>query len=130
MENICKILKEAKTIAIVGLSSNPNKTSRQIADFLILKGYSVVGVNPATDTAGNIICYKNLSEIPFPVDIIDIFRPSKDIPFLTDEIISIKPKLVWLQLGIKNNSEIEKMKNAGIDSVQNKCIKIEYQRCF
>lgn len=129
MTDICNILKNSKTIAVVGISRDETRTSRWIADILENKGYSVVGVNPAIESAGNITVYKNLKEIPFEIDIVDIFRKSEDIPFLIDDILAAKPKICWLQLGIRNDEAVKPLIEAGITVIQDKCIKIELDNC-
>lgn len=129
MCDICKVLKESKTIAVVGLSKNPIKTSRSIAQFLIDKGYEVVGVNPTTSEAGGIKVYPKLTDIPFNVDIVDVFRRSEDIPELIPDILEKKPKVLWLQLGIRNDEAVKPVIEEGITTIQDKCILIEYNGC-
>ena len=128
----CELLNSSKTIAVVGISSKPYRTSRVIANYLLIKGYDVVGVNPnqSFTQAGEIKVYNNLLEIPHKIDIVDVFRKSEDIPFLVDDVIKIKPKAFWLQLGIRNNEAAEKIIKEGIAVVQDTCIKVEHGYCY
>ncbi|KAB2837698.1 MAG: CoA-binding protein [Melioribacteraceae bacterium] len=130
MTDICKILKESKKIAVVGLSKDPSKTSRRIADFLIEHGYEVVGVNPtiSADVDG-IKIYKSIKDIPFEIDIVDVFRRSEDIPEIMKDVLEKNPKVLWLQLGIKNDEAVKPAIVKGITTIQDKCIKIEYYNC-
>ena len=128
--DICKILEESKTIAVVGISSNPNRTSRMIADFLIRKGYNVVGVNPGKPKIEGIEVFANLKDIPFEIDIIDVFRKPEDIPQIIPDVLAVNPKVLWLQLGIRNDDAVKPVVEKGIKTVQDRCIKIEHGMCF
>ncbi|MBA4407399.1 CoA-binding protein [bacterium] len=129
LKEICRILADAKTIAVVGLSDKPDRTSRQIADFLVTKGYKVVGVNPTINKAGEIDVYPNLAAVPFDVDIVDVFRRSETIPDLVDEILLKNPKTLWLQQGIRNNTAVKPVIEKGIYTIQDKCIAVYYNLC-
>lgn len=128
--NICEKLKEYKTVAVVGISHNPMRPSRDIAEYLKMHGYTVVGVNPAIKQAGDIDVYPTLKDIPFPVDIVDVFRRSESVPEIMDDVLAIKPKMLWLQLGIVNNEAMDIASKAGIETVQNRCILVEHSHCF
>lgn len=130
--DICEILKTSKTIAVVGISSNQFKTSRNIAEYLIRNGYNVVGVNPNknfTDADG-IKVYNSLKEIPHKIDIVNVFRKSEDILEIIDEVNEISPKVLWLQLGIRNDEAVKSSMQKGIIVVQDSCIKVEHSFCF
>ncbi|MCF6270682.1 MAG: CoA-binding protein [Melioribacteraceae bacterium] len=127
---ICKILKEAKTIAVVGISSNPVRTSRMIASFLQDSGYKVVGVNPGKPKIEGMDVYAKLTDIPFKIDIVDVFRKSEDIPQIIPDILALNPKVLWLQLGIWNDEALQPCIEKGITTIQDKCIKIEHYNCF
>lgn len=132
MELICDILSASKTIAVVGISRSPNKTSRSIAEFLVNKGYHVVGVNPyfdEADSTGDIKVYRNLSDIPFDVDIVDVFRRSEDIPELISDVLNKKPKTLWLQQDIRNDEAVQPVIENGINTIQDKCIAVFYNLC-
>ncbi len=128
LNHIKKILFGSKTIVVVGISRNPNKTSREIAEFLVDKGYNVVGVNPSfgPGDASGIKVYSKLTDIPFEIDIVDVFRRSEDIPGLIDDVLAVKPKVLWLQQGIRNDEAVQPAINAGIITIQDKCIKVYY----
>lgn len=130
--DVCEILNQSKLIAVVGISSNPNRTSRSIAEYLRYNGFSVVGVNPNTNftDANGIKVYNSLEEISEPIDIVNVFRKSNDIPFLIDDVLKSKPKILWLQLGIKNDEAVASVIEEGITTIQNKCIKVEHSYCF
>ncbi|MCB0731148.1 MAG: CoA-binding protein [Ignavibacteriae bacterium] len=129
---ICEILKTSKTIAVVGISSNPSRISRNIALYLLRNGYNVVGVNPNMNfnNADGIVVYNSLKEIPHKIDIVNVFRKSEDIPFIMDDVLEIMPKTLWLQLGIRNDDAVEKVLNKGVNVIQDSCIKVEHSFCF
>ena len=131
MQNICDILKNSKTIAVVGISSNESRTSRRIADYLVQNGYDVVGVNPNKNfnDADGIKVYNSLKEIPHKIDIVDVFRKSVDIPDIIDDVNAINPGVLWLQFGIRNDVAVKPIADKGITVIQNKCIKIEHYNC-
>ncbi|MBI1933933.1 MAG: CoA-binding protein [Ignavibacteriales bacterium] len=132
MKDTCEILKNSKTIAVVGISSNPSKTSRYIAEYLVQNGYDVVGVNPNKNfiDADGIKVYNSLKDIPHKIDIVDVFRKSEDIPQIIEEINEINPKVLWLQLGIRNDKAVKSSIEKGITVIQDSCIKIEHSYCF
>jgi len=129
MKEICRIFNSAKSIAVVGLSDNPLRTSSQIAQFLVDKGFRVVGVNPLITGTGGIDVYPNLREVPFEIDIVDVFRRSETIPDLVDDILSVKPKTLWLQQGIRNDNAVKPVIEEGIYTIQDKCIAVYYNLC-
>ena len=130
--NICEILKDAETIAVVGISNNPSKTSRQIAAYLLHAGYNVVGVNPTIDEneIGRIKMFKSLLDIPHKVDNVNVFRRSEDIPELIPDVLKINPKVLWLQLGIYNHDAVKPATKKGITVIQDTCIYVEHSNCF
>lgn len=129
MKEICRILSEAKTIAVVGLSDNQDRTSRQIAELLVSKGYKVVGVNPMIKKAGEIAVYPNLTAVPFDIDIVDVFRRSETIPEIIEDLLLKTPKTLWLQQGIRNDAAVKPIIEKGIYTIQDKCIAVYYNLC-
>ena len=131
MRNICEILSESKNIAVVGLSDKPGRDSRSIALFLKRQGYNVAGVNPlcSVENVDGIKVYRSLKDVPFEIDIVDVFRRSSAIPELIPDVLAVKPKVLWLQLGIQNDDAVQPAIEAGIETIQNKCILIEYRDC-
>jgi predicted CoA-binding protein len=125
-----KILRETKTIAMVGLSANWNRPSFFAAKYLLDRGYKVIPVNPAA--AGQEILgqkvYGSLEELPQKVDMVDIFRNSEAAGPITDEAIRHGAKTVWMQLGVVNDAAARRAEDAGLRVVMNRCPKIEHSR--
>ena len=122
------LLESAKTIAVVGLSNKPERDSYKVADYLLQHGYTVIPVNPVLDEVLGLKSYPDLKSIPQPVDIVDIFRKVEFIPGLVDDAIDIEAKAVWMQLGLASNAAAQKARDAGLQVVQSKCIKIEHKK--
>lgn len=117
------IMQKYKTIAVVGLSTNPEKPSYYVFKYLKENNYKVIPVNP--NASGEILgekVYASLKDIPDKVEIVQIFRPSKDVPFIIDEAISIGAKVIWMQEGIVNNFAADKAKKTNLEVVMNKCM--------
>ncbi len=127
--DVCKILNETKTIAVVGVSSNATRTSRNIASYLKYVGYRVVGVNPGKPQIEGMEVYARLTDIPFEIDIVDVFRKAEDIHEIISDVLTINPKVLWLQLGIRNDEAVKPCIDKGIITIQDKCIKIEHGMC-
>ena len=123
-------LSKYKTVAVIGMSKNPEKDAYQIPEYLMSKGYRVIPINPSADQILGEKAYKKLSEVPFQVDIVDVFRPSEEIPNYVDEVIQKKPKVFWLQLGIENEGAENRISESGIKVVSNRCIMQEHRRLF
>ncbi len=129
MNSICEVLGKSTTIAVVGLSNNPNRTSYEIAQFLVNKGFKVVGVNPTITNAGSIEVFPNLTSIPFAIDIVDVFRRSETIDEIIEDVLKVKPKCLWLQQGVRNDVAVKPVLDAGIFTIQDKCIAVYYNLC-
>lgn len=125
-EEIKEILLNSRTIAVVGISSNPEKASYRVAEYLKNNGYEVIPVNPNYEEVLGLKCYPDLKSIPVHIDIVDIFRQPDAIPPIVDDSIEIGASTVWMQLGLCKNESAEKAKAAGLNVVMNKCIKIEH----
>lgn len=130
MAEICSLLRTAKNIAIVGLSSDAGKISRKIAGILVSNNYRVAGINPAAPSIPGIPVYKTLSEIPFEVDIINVFRKPEHISEIIPEVIKLHPRCLWLQEGIRNDEAVLPAYNEGISIIQDKCIWIYLNHCL
>lgn len=133
-EDIRHILTHVHTIAVVGLSANAERPSHYVSSFLQEKGYRIIGVNPGLagqELFGETV-YGRLSDIPFEVDMVDIFRRSEDVPPIVDEALARFPRLVaiWMQIGVCNPGAAETARAAGVKVVQNRCPKVEYPRLF
>jgi predicted CoA-binding protein len=123
-----RILAESRTIAVVGLSQNWHRPSNFAAKYLKHHGYRIIPVNPAYDEVLGEKCYASLADIPEPVDVVDCFRRSEDIPPLAEQAIAIGAKVLWMQLGVINLEAAERARAAGLDVVMDRCIKIEHAR--
>jgi uncharacterized protein len=123
-----KLLKTARTIAVVGLSDNPERDSHRVAAYLQLHGYRIIPVNPAVASVLGEKAYARLEDVPEMIDIVDIFRRPEAVPPIVDSAIAIGAKAVWMQLGIAHNAAADKARTAGLQVVMNKCILIEHRR--
>ena len=122
-EEARKVMDRYKTIAVVGLSSNPEKPSHFVPKYLKEHGYTIVPVNPtAKDEILGEKVYAGLREVPQKIEVVDIFRPPKDVPPIVEEAIAIGAKVVWMQEGIVNNAAAERAKAAGLTVIMNKCM--------
>ncbi len=117
-----------KTIAVVGISDDPERPSHFVASFLESHGYKIIPVNPKLTEWEGKKCYPDLLSIPEKVDVVDIFRRSEAVPPIVDEAIKIKAKAVWMQEGIVNEEAAAKARNAGIEVIMDRCMKKEYVR--
>lgn len=126
MDSIETLLRTAKTIAVVGLSSKPDRASYQVAAYLQRHGYRIIPVNPKEATVLGETGYASLLDVPVPVDIVNVFRAAKDVPPVIDDAIAIGAHAVWLQLEITHPEAEAKARAAGLQVVSDKCIKIEH----
>ena len=133
-EYLRTILRHAKTVALVGISANPVRPSYFVARYLTLKGMRVIGVNPglAGQSLFGEAVYADLTSIQDDVDMVDIFRRSEAVGPIVDEALARWPQLqtVWMQIGVTNQAAADAAEARGVDVVQNRCPKIEYQRLF
>ncbi len=125
-EEVKAILENHKTVAVVGLSPKPERDSHMVAQYLKEHGYRIVPVNPGQKEILGAKSYPNLKAIPFRIEIVNIFRRPEAIPPIVDDAIEIGADVVWMQLGIAHNQAAEKAREAGLEVVMNKCIKIEH----
>jgi predicted CoA-binding protein len=125
-EEVRATLEKHRTIAVVGLSPKPERDSHKVARYLKEHGYRIVPVNPGQKEILGAKSYPHLKAIPFPVDIVDIFRRPEAVPSIVDDAIDIGAKVVWMQLGIAHNRAADKARRAGLEVIMNKCIKIEH----
>jgi predicted CoA-binding protein len=123
-----RILSEAKTIAVVGASKNPEKDAHKIPKYLQEQGYWIIPVNPTADVILGERAYKSLSDVHEPYDVVDIFRPSEDVPPIVDEAIRGPAKVIWMQLGIENDAAARKAEAAGKIVVQNVCMMVAHRK--
>ena len=122
------ILLSAKTIASFGLSSNPGKESYGIAQYLKGQGYRIIPVNP---TAAEILgekAYPDLESVPEPIDVVQVFRRSEDVPPVVDSAIKVGAKVIWMQEGIVNEEAAQKAREAGLQVVMDACMRVTHRR--
>jgi predicted CoA-binding protein len=123
-----EILLSTKTIASVGVSSNPEKESYGVAAYLKDQGYRLIPVNPtATEILGE-KTYPSLSDIPEKVDVVQVFRKPEDVPLVVEEAIKIGAKVVWMQAGIVNEEAAQKAREAGLQVVMDACMRVTHRR--
>lgn len=125
---IIEIIKQSKTIAVVGISRDPEKVAYSVPKYLQSQGYKIIPVNPKADRILGEKAYPSLESISEKVDIIDIFRPSNQTPPIVEEATKLNPKLIWLQLGISNEESKRNAEKHNIPFVMNKCLKVEHMR--
>ena len=125
-----RILRESKTIAMVGLSANWYRPSYFAAKYLQDHGYRVIPVTPQYEEVLGEKCYPRLEDVPEPVDVVDCFRRVEEIPALTRSAIDIGAKVLWMQLGIVDEKSAHEARAAGLEVVMDRCMKIEFARLF
>ena len=125
-----RILKENHVIAVVGLSADWYRPSYFAAKYMQEHGYRVIPVNPKYDTILGEKCYRSLRDIPERVDIVDVFRKTADVMPIADDAIAIRAKVLWQQLGVRNEGAAAKARAAGLEAVMDRCVKIEHGRLF
>ena len=132
MTDIKEILTRNKTIAMIGTSKDLTKPSAIVMKYMQKYGYKVIPVNPSVKgekILGEEV-FGKLDEIEIPVDIVDVFRPSREALDIAKDTVKIKAKVLWLQLGISSNEAKVIVESNNINYIENKCTKIEYQKIF
>ena len=132
MAEIKEILSKYKTIAMIGVSKDTTKPSTIVMKYMQKYGYKVIPVNPRAkgEKILNEEVFEKITDIKEPVDIVDIFRPSKEVFPIAEDTVKIGAKVLWLQLGIKNEDAKELVEKNNIEYIENKCTKMEYQKHF
>jgi uncharacterized protein len=127
-DRIAELLKNAKTIAVVGLSDNPMKPSYGVSQYMQSKGYRIIPVNPqATEVLGE-KSYASLLDISEKIDVVDVFRRPEAVPEIVDQAIQLKVPAIWLQETVVHEEAAEKARQAGIFVVMDKCILKEHRK--
>lgn len=133
-DDLRAVLRAMSVVAVVGVSANPVRPSYFVARYLRLKGVRVIPVNPglAGQTLFGETVHASLSDIPFDVDMVDVFRRSEAVPAIVDEALARWPKLrtIWMQIGVEHAQAAAVAQDRGVTVIQNRCPKIEYQRLF
>ncbi|MDK9690140.1 CoA-binding protein [Azospira sp.] len=125
-----QVLKENRTIAVVGLSADWNRPSYFAAKYMQERGYRIIPVNPKYPEILGEKCYPDLKSIPEKVDIVDVFRKPEDCVPIAREAVAIGAKVLWLQLGVINEEARQIAEAAGLTVIEDRCVKIEYARLF
>ncbi len=127
-ERIADLLKQSKTIAVVGLTDNPLRPSYGVSDYMQSQGYRIIPVNPnVTDSLGE-KAYPSLLDVPEKIDIVNIFRRPEAVPEVVDEAIQLNVPAIWMQEGVVHEEAAEKARQAGIFVVMDRCILKEHMR--
>ncbi len=128
-EILMALLRDCRTIAVVGLSSNPARPSYRVATYMQQQGKVIVPVNPHETRVLGETAYPSLSAVPGPIDLVNIFRRSDEAGAVVDEAIRIKAKAVWLQEGVIDQAAVERARRAGLQVVMDRCWLKEHVRC-
>ncbi|RJR48130.1 MAG: CoA-binding protein [Deltaproteobacteria bacterium] len=123
---IAEIIKTYKVVAVVGLSPKPERPSYRVAEYLKQHGYRIIPVNPGQKEILGEKCYPSLKDIPFPVEVVDIFRNVEAIPGIVAEAIEKGAKAVWMQLDLVEPESAKKARAAGLQVVMDRCLKVEH----
>lgn len=123
-----RILRESRTIAVVGLSADPDKPSHEVAAYLQSRGYRIVPVNPKGGTILGEAVWPDLAAIPFPVDVVDVFRPQAACPDVARQAVAIGARFLWLQQGIVSEEAACIARAGGLGVVMDRCMLIEHQK--
>ena len=127
---LAQLIQSSRRIAIVGLSNKPDRPSYQVAAYLLAHGFSIIPVNPIIDEVLGQPAFKTLEAIPHPVDLVDVFRRSEDVPPIVEAAIRIQAPAIWLQQGVIHSEAAAKAEAAGMKVVMDRCIKIDHRRLF
>ena len=127
-EEIKGILRKCRTIAIVGISPKESRDSNRVAKYLISQGYEVVPVNPGQRKILEKPCFRTLGDIPFPIDMADLFLNPKRAPIVVDQAIDMGVQVIWMQEGVVHNKAAQKARKNCIEVVMNKCIMKEHMK--
>jgi predicted CoA-binding protein len=130
ISSLRRILKDCRTIAVVGLSAEWHRPSYFAAKYMQQHGYRIVPVNPKYPEILGEKSYPRLEDIPFPVDMVDVFRREADVPPIARSAVAVGAKCLWQQLGVKNQEADGIARAAGLQSVMDRCVKIEHARLF
>jgi predicted CoA-binding protein len=125
---IAEILNKCKTIAVVGLSSNPMRPSHEVTEYMQRAGYRIIPVNPnETEVLGE-KSYARLEDVPGKIEIVNIFRRAEEVQAVVETAIQVGAKAVWMQLGVKNEEAAERAQAAGLVVIEDACILIEHEK--
>ena len=126
--NIERILREARTVAVVGLSPRPERPSYGVASYLQQQGYRIIPVNPTVDQVLGERSYPDLKSVPERIDVVDIFRRSEEVPAVVEDAIQVGARVIWMQEGVINEAAAARAREAGLEVVMDRCMLKEHQR--
>jgi predicted CoA-binding protein len=130
IQTLRRILRESRVIAVVGLSADWFRPSYFAAKYMLEHGYRVIPVNPKYSEILGQRCYKSLQEVQDKIDLVDVFRKTEDVMPVAEAAIAVGAKVLWQQLGVRNEAAAAKARAAGLDTVMDRCVKIEHGRLF
>ncbi len=134
ISTLSRLLHQPCTIAVVGLSAQSQRPSYVVANYMQQHGFKIVPVNPRYCASGEQIlgetCYASLTDIDFPIDMVDVFRNTEDVLPIAQQAVQIGAHCLWQQIGVENLEADQLVRAAGLDSVMNRCVKIEHERLF
>ncbi len=130
MDPIEKVLKESRTIAIVGASDNPKRASYEVAEYLQSQGFKIIPVNPMLKELFGEKAFPDILSIPEPVDVVDVFRNPEAVPEIVEQAIAKKAKVVWMQPGAENMQAAERATEAGLQVIMGVCMMREHRSSF
>ncbi len=124
------ILRQHRSVAMVGVSANPLRPSHFVAVYLANRGYDVIPVNPGATSILGRRCFPSLESVPRPVEIVDVFRPAQHVPAIVEDAIKVAARVVWMQFGIVHEQAARRALGAGLQVVMDQCMKVEHARFF
>jgi predicted CoA-binding protein len=127
-DRVDELLAKMKTIAIVGLSDNPDRDSHRVAAYLQAQGYRIIPVNPAVESVLGEHAYPILRDVPLPIDLVDVFRKPDGVPEIVDDAIAVGAKALWLQIGVVHEPAAARARAAGLTVVMDQCLMVEHAR--
>ena len=127
-QRLRELLSQARTIAVVGLSPKPERDSNRVAAYLQKAGYRIIPVNPVAPEVLGEKSYPELTAIPEPVDVVDVFRQSRFVPEIAEQAVKIGAKVLWLQEGVVHDEAALEAKDAGLEVIQDACLMVEHRR--
>lgn len=129
-DKIRDILNNEKNIAVVGISEKPERDSYKVSEYLIDKGYNIIPINPSIENWNGIKCYKTVSEAgkEHRIDVVDIFRKPEAVPEIVRDSLEVKPKTVWMQIGVKSEEGKKLAEKNGIKVIMDRCMMEEHKR--
>jgi predicted CoA-binding protein len=130
-QNLIKeVLEKYKKVTVVGISSKPTRASYGVAEYLLNQGFEVDGVNPIEKSILGCSVYSSLNQVPHKLEIVDVFRAPEHVLELVNELIPLRPQVLWLQEGVTHREAEEKARQAGIRVISDKCILKEHRKLF